>query len=460
MPDDTIEFETLDLRFRATPHKQAGWLPGGVILWFILGIAVGGSVWIYGRRELANQLEKQAASNSPTESILALDALHELDPNRIDHLVLALRHADIRVAKSSSQLINLYIDKWNSMELTERYSAMRSLAEQLGKTPHGLPEANVTLVRSIAARVYSISVATDDPQIKPVAEICKRLLVLESVDPSQPPTTSSQLGASSSGQSLPPQSPPNSPPRPLSSSSISPRTTQGNESTVALPTAPLTQTDTVPATSNNPQASLQLISGPTRPRATVRNTTSGPGAASNANLRDAASFSLSDSDTTESPKSELPVVVATPASIASTPLASMKIVSNSPDLAGIEKMQIAELVKLLGHTNSDIGKAAALALRHHGLSDEEIQLASELANGSANRRLQLIQQIAAQGNVNPRPWLVWMAEDGEPEVRRMAVSLLAPMIDETVTRSLRNLAVRESDSQIKEIITRVLATTR
>lgn len=51
---------------------------------------------------------------------------------------------------------------------------MRSFAEQLGKTPHGLPQANVTLVRSIAA-VYSISVATDDPQIKPVAEICKRL---------------------------------------------------------------------------------------------------------------------------------------------------------------------------------------------------------------------------------------------------------------------------------------------
>ena len=456
MPDDTIEFETLDLRFRATPQKQAGWLPGGVIIWFILGIAVGGSFWIYGRRELAKQLEKQAASNSPTESILALDALHELDPNRIDHLVLALRHADIRVAKSSSQLINLYIDKWNSMELTQRYSSMRSFAEQLGKTPHGLPEANVTLVRSIAARVYSISVATDDPQIKPVAEICKRLLVLESIDPAQPPSTSGQLSANSSGQTLPPQSPPG----PLSSSGISSRATQANESSVTLPAASLTQSDKTTEAPVNPQASLQLISGPTRPRATVRNSTSGPGASSNANLRDTASFSLSDSDTTESPKSELPVVVATPASIASTPLASMKIVSNSPDLAGIEKMQIAELVKLLGHTNSDIGKAAALALRHHGLSDEEIQLASELANGSANRRLQLIQQIAAQGNVNPRPWLVWMAEDGEPEVRRMAVSLLAPMIDETVTRSLRNLAVRESDSQIKEMITRVLATTR
>lgn len=458
MPDDTIEFETLDLRFRATPQKQAGWLPGGVIIWFILGIAVGGSVWIYGRRELAKQLEKQAASNSPTESILALDALHELDPNRIDHLVLALRHADIRVAKSSSQLINLYIDKWNSMELTQRYSSMRSLAEQLGKTPHGLPEANVTLVRSIAARVYSISVATDDPQIKPVAEICKRLLVLESVDPSQPSTTASLPDANSIGQTLPRQSPPG----PLSSNSISLGATQANDSTTALPAGSLTQSDKAIEAPVNPQASLQLISGPTRPRASVRNTTfdQSAGAASNANHRDTTGFSLSDSTSSGSSRSELPVVVATPASIASTPLASMKVVSNSPDLAGIEKLPIAELVKLLGHTNSDVGKAAALALRHHGLSDEEIQLASELANGSANRRLQLIQQIAAQGNVNPRPWLVWMAEDGEPEVRRMAVSLLAPMIDETVTRSLRNLAVRESDSQIKEMITRVLATTR
>lgn len=458
MPDDTIEFETLDLRFRATPQKQARWLPGGAILWFIVGIAVGGSVWIYGRRELAKQLEKQAASNSPTESILAMDALHELDPNRIDHLVLALRHADIRVAKSSSLLINLYIDKWSSMELTQRYSSMRSLAEQLGKTPHGLPEANVTLVRSIAARVYSISVATDDPQIKPIAEICKRLLVLESVDPSQTPSNSSLLGANLTDQTLPPQMPPG----PLSSGGISPRAFQANESEVALPRVPLTQSDKATDELNNPQASLQLISGPTRPRASVRNTTSGPsaGASSNSKQRDTTSFSLSDSDPSEFPKSELPVVVATPASIASTPLATMKVVSNSPDLAGIEKMQIAELVKLLGHNNSDIGKAAGLALRHHGLSDEEIQLASELANGSANRRIQLIQQVAAQGNVNPRPWLVWMAEDGEPEVRRMAVSLLAPMVDDAVTRSLRNLAVREPDSQIKEMIARVLSTTR
>lgn len=459
MPDDTIEFETLDLRFRAAPPKQAGWLPGGALLWFILGIAVGGSVWIYGRRELAKQLEKQASSSSPTESILALDALHELDPNRIDHLVLALRHADIRVAKSSSQLINHYIDKWSSMELTQRYSSMRSLAEQLGKTPHGLPEANVTLVRSIAARVYSISVATDDPQIKPIAEICKRLLVLESVDPSQPTTTSSQLGANSTGQALPQQSPPG----PLTSSSVPSRGSQTNEPTFALSSAPLTQAaDKSAEATVNPQASLQLISGPTRPRASVRNTNSGQSANSSGGMStqaDTNPVSLSNTGGNQ-PKSELPVVVATPASIASTPLATMKVVSNSPDLAGIEKMQIAELVKLLGHTNSDIGKAAALALRHHGLSDEEIQLASELANGSANRRLQLIQQIAAQGNVNPRPWLVWMAEDGEPEVRRMAVSLLAPMIDDAVTRSLRNLAVRESDNQTKELITRVLATTR
>ncbi len=458
MPDDTIEFETLDLRFRAAPPKQARWLPGGALLWFILGIAVGGSVWIYGRRELAKQLEKQAASSSPTESILALDALHELDPSRIDHLVLALRHADIRVAKSSSQLINLYIDKWSSMELTQRYSSMRSLAEQLGKTPHGLPEANVTLVRSIAARVYSISVATDDPQIKPIAEICKRLLVLESVDPSQPPAPKSLLGTNSMGQTLPQQSPPG----PLTSSGVPSRTSQANESTFALSSAPLTQPDKSAEATVNPQASLQLISGPTRPRASVRNMNSGQSANSSGALStqaDANSVSLSNTGGNQ-PKSELPVVVATPASIASTPLATMKVVSNSPDLAGIEKMQIAELVKLLGHTNSDVGKAAALALRHHGLSDEEIQLASELANGSANRRLQLIQQIAAQGNVNPRPWLVWMAEDGEPEVRRMAISLLAPMIDDAVTRSLRNLAVRESDSQTKELITRVLATTR
>jgi hypothetical protein len=176
----------------------------------------------------------------------------------------------------------------------------------------------------------------------------------------------------------------------------------------------------------------------------------------NANSSRLVDSQLTDLGNSVARKPELPVVVATPASISNHPVAKLRVVSSQPDLNGIEKLQIAELIRLLAHDNSDVAKAAALGLRNQGMSDAKIQLASELAMGSASRRLELIQQLATSGDMDPRPWLVWMGEDGEPEVRRMAISLLIPMADENVYRSLRNLAARENDSQIRDLITRAL----
>ena len=123
----------------------------------------------------------------------------------------------------------------------------------------------------------------------------------------------------------------------------------------------------------------------------------------------------------------------------------------------IEKAETAELVRLLGNEQADVAKAAALALRYKGFSDKEIELASELAMASAARRIELMQQISASSdNFAPQPWLVWMAEDGQPEVRRMAISLLSSMLSDEVQRSLRMLMFREEDQDIKDLIRKVL----
>jgi hypothetical protein len=110
----------------------------------------------------------------------------------------------------------------------------------------------------------------------------------------------------------------------------------------------------------------------------------------------------------------------------------------------------------LASDNPDITKAATLALRNHGLSDCRIELASELATGSAVRRMELIQQLAVSPDLDPRPWLVWMAEDGQPEVRRLAVSLLSSMLDPEIERSMRMLLFREQDEPTRDQIRKVL----
>jgi hypothetical protein len=460
MSESATNFETLDLRFRVVPQKASGaWLPGGVWLWFLIGASIGVGGWVYGRNELKARLSKQISSASKAStSLFALEALESLQPESLDHLVTGLHHTDPRVARSAYQKINLHIDQWASADTSLQFAAMKSLATQLQRVPERLPEANLMLVRSVAARLYSSSVSIDDPQVKPVTEICQRLLAIAGPPPQIPPSP------------LPPIDEPPALPADVSSDS----TTQ---------TSSIAEPQSIHRSSSNPVASLRLVASPTRPRAsesTASEANNQPSVASggrrNSQFRlsdnnNEASGQLSDNTATASladnsqvedavnsvaQKPELPLVVATPALIASYPVASLKTVTNQPNLAGIEKLEIAELIRLLAHENADVAKAAALGLRYKGLSDSKIQLASELATGSANRRLELIQQIATSGDMDPRPWLVWMGEDGQPEVRKMAIALLIPMADESVYRSLRNLSARESDSHIKEMITRAL----
>jgi HEAT repeats len=451
MPERFSTIETLDLRFRATPQKK-NWLPGGAWLWFVIGVAAGIAGWIYGQRELSSHLIKQVSANNTAPSALyAMEALEQIDPASTAHLVSALEHSDIRVAKSAYQKIILHLDQLSNSDIVELHALMRTVAERLGRLPPSLPPGNLNLVRSLAARLYSDCISHDDPQTQPIAQQCQRLLNL-----GRPP----ELSTESTGLAQ-------SPPRPLPPESVA------NPAVKPVPTAQR-ESESIHLSSSNPTASLRLVTGQTRPRESTEKGTEAKPAAS-ARLSDitepiadnapteGVSISLNDlgDNTAESVAGRLsdrdkPIVVATPASIATQPLAQMKLVSHQANLAGIERLSFAELVKLLAHENADTAKAAALALRHRGMSDERIEMASDLATASAQRRLALIQQIANSGDLEPRPWLLWMAEDGQPEVRRMAISLLVPIADQAVLRAFRNLLAQEKDQQIRELLTRAL----
>jgi hypothetical protein len=60
-------------------------------------------------------------------------------------------------------------------------------------------------------------------------------------------------------------------------------------------------------------------------------------------------------------------------------------------------------------------------------------------------------------DVDARPWLLWMAEDGQESVRQHAVALLTPLVDNDVRRQLRLLLNREGDEKVAQTIRQVLA---
>lgn len=444
MPDNTtnLNFETLDLRFRAVPSKRSAWLPGGTVTWFILGLLLGSAIWIVGRRELANRLHSQVNTSSPSASLLAMEALESLDPNRIDHLVHGLAHQDLRVAKVACQKLNQHIDAWDSVDIAERFAAMRSLVSKLVSINATLPESNLNLARSLAARLYAMTIALDDPQLRPIADACQRLLVAhqstaESTAERFPSDQATDEPSSSPRFAL------SAPPGPLpqnqtSFANLPPVTSQdeisrgGIDSVAEVHAKP---TETIHRSSSNPTASLRLVTGSTRPRSTsTRVTLSDQGEAKQAENQSSELHSFSD-------QREIP------------PEAS----ADGFDASQLDNLRIADLVKLLNQNNPELNKAVVLALRKHGLPDPLISLASELAVGTADRRMELLQQIATAGTIDPRPWLVWMAEDGQPEVKRLSISLVTPIADQDVRRSFQTLLLRETDPQIREMLTRSIS---
>lgn len=420
MTDNLQTVERIDLRFRAPQTQSASWLPGGTWLWFAIGLAVGAGGWLYTKRHLQASLAQQVEPNAAAkESLHALEALGILGSDTDALLVRGLEHTDTRVARTAWQKLGIRIDQWSTLPLLQQQAQVEHLVKQLSQLPSTLPDPNQLLVRSLAAKLYALCVAINDPKLQATMSRCQLMLSPDNLADTR------SIAVDNSSQTIRPTEV-LAPPEPLPNSLAT--------RLQSAPVLPLDLPQTDSPTTNHPLHDTTLELTNTEPT----------------NTNDESQATASSS------KPELPALVKTPASVASYALPRIQQDSDVYDLGKITKIEIAELVRLLASDNPNITKAATLALRNHGLNDYRIELATELATGSAVRRIELIQQLAISQDLDPRPWLVWMAEDGQPEVRRTAVSLLSSMMDPEIERSMRMLLFREQDEPTRDQIRKVL----
>lgn len=130
--------------------------------------------------------------------------------------------------------------------------------------------------------------------------------------------------------------------------------------------------------------------------------------------------------------------------------------SEEPTLRGIRKLPQDKLLRLLESRQDRIVTQAAQELQRRGVQPEHLELGLELARGSVAERLQAMDQLVRVAGLNPVPWLVWMAESSDREVRLRAVSLLGATADEEALQKLRQLKKKESDNRVAEQINQVL----
>ncbi len=468
MPAKRDTIERLDLTFRAEAAPVARTnFPSGLLLCCLVGIGAGIACWLIGRQQLATSLSNQLVkSTSTAEALLAVEGLLMLDADSSLEIVRGLENSKLEVARTAYRTLDAQITRWQTLESAVEVARLEALAKRLEQLSDATPVDNLVLASSLASRIFSICLERDDPQLRPLMRMCETVFQRVGTARSRFDADTERL-ESNLATALPP--PPMETQYTFSETTYTkpierdPQQQRANsiQDIPQTPALPISVDANLASSSSLPTATMRMTVGQTRQRAHVRLSDEAMGDESPSypqELDATGSIEASPGGSAASAMAvnELPVVVGTPASLSSTPIVQMKLVSRQVDLDGIQQLEIEELVRLLASVQPRVAQAAALALRAKGMDDTKLSLASELARGSAARRLELVQQIATNGAMEPRPWLLWMAEDGEPEVRKLAVSLLSSMLDADVERCLRNLLGRERDVQVERTIREVL----
>lgn len=124
----------------------------------------------------------------------------------------------------------------------------------------------------------------------------------------------------------------------------------------------------------------------------------------------------------------------------------------------LQTFDTKSVIGLLANKQAATRDQAVDELVRRGLSNEEIRVANQLAAPEVEVRLGLLESIIRRTDIDPRPWLLWLAEDSSREVRLRAISSLAAMNDAAVIQTLRNRLAVEADpaviAQIRQVIER------
>ena len=431
-------------------------LPGGFLLWCLIGLAIGLSAWLGGRTYLKQALTAQLSGASTEEVALqSIDALLRLDANATIEVSRGLAHPEFMVANAAFRALGGQLDAWTKLEPADRLMRMQQVVTELERIPEDIDQDHRILVSGLASRIYADTLSNREDGANGVLEACRRILAR--TDPNH---LAAQPGANRLGYE-PAASTQNFQPTPLPSSA-------DETSPVPPPLAPLTApVESRPITyapesiklsdrveSESPKRSMSRMSLSDAPEdsSAHMHLTAGANSLPQATSQDGLgrpSYGLSPSASSRSRIIPQDVEPLPDASSQAEPPAT---------LGGIDELPIDQLVRLLASVQPRVSQAADLALRARGMSDENLELAIGLATGSAKDRQELLGQLVARDDLDARPWLLWMAADGEDQVRQYAIGLLMPLAnDYDVRRQLRLLLNKERDEKVAQTIRRVLA---
>ena len=480
-------FETLNLRFRAEESAGLGGLPGGWIPWTVGGVLAGVMLSTVSFWFVKSELTSALLADDPSRAMLALESISQLESDYAKTILPGISNPNYEIATASmkafQEILDMQVDASLQAEVNESLQLLLSL-------PEDIPADSQALVTDALLNFQSKHREKEEalPEaFELVSGFLQSKNLLQALPETSLTTTNSPASISideptariSDSASVPPplDNPTDGEGNDISTLElplVEPQKLSNQQLNVlpAVPAGPVSQpygsnptTQQYVATDNGiaSQQNEASLNGQARqfqyqqpieavPQQPTRNYTETISRQPNFTSPDSlpGSGKLNDFQAAE------PLTGGAPQIARSVGNGNRMVLSGESMVGGLETRNDRQVVKLLASGNGEWRKAAALELRTRGWNDFKLQLASELATGSELRRRELVERLARSMDLDPKFWLLWMAEEAEPSVRRLSVSLLSSMVDTDVERALRLIARRETDESVRKAISKTL----
>jgi hypothetical protein len=115
----------------------------------------------------------------------------------------------------------------------------------------------------------------------------------------------------------------------------------------------------------------------------------------------------------------------------------------------LKSVDALDLMRRLRADDGDQRTEARRELTRRGFSEVDMELARQLFSPDAEARKQLAQTVPRLSSVDAAQWLMWLAQDPQPEVRLAAISTLATTGDPALLDRVEALARSDRDPQIQ-----------
>ncbi|HBE67693.1 MAG TPA: hypothetical protein DDW52_06040 [Planctomycetaceae bacterium] len=453
--------EDLQLTFRVEqpPSAAPTWIPRSWALWCLVGIVLGASAWWFSKSLLVQGLSKKfEAAETRGEALVALQQLAIVGDDATGELGRALMHSDEEVARAAYLMLDDRLSGWLAA-VEKHQKPISELAAALNSLPDDALPTRLELAELLASRVLVRLRDLPDNSMASVVTACEGAVAKsrQSVGRAtiQVPLVDEVSGEASSEVVLNAQD------------AAQNTATEGSGLSSVPP--PLDRVSALPADGSVPPAkgvtlrlsdSGEAPTGLDRGVATIEVTPRQTGAGARLVAETSASYAGPMVPRGGMQADRLPGAISTPAVAAINPPIAQVYQPPSFDAETIKAMPIEQLVRLLGVDDGQVVRTASLALRTRGMSDSLIQFASQvavvLATGAREEKIAVAQTVATRPDLG-EPWLLWIAEDRDPEVRRAAVGLLSGRVDEEIGKKLRTMLSYEAHPEVAQTLRQVLS---